>query len=200
MSDTRYLSVTETAKLIRKVLKREYPVTKFSVRSDKYAGGASIDISWLDGPTSDEVDGHVKSFAGKGFDGMIDMAYYKTAYLLADGTAAFAETSGTEGSGGSYAREKAFKPEADAERVRFGADYVSTNRSISAAMTERAIDHIHRKYGGFDRSAVVVREGNFGSWIEKGNAFLVGTTEWSRDRELSTMVYRHLARRRSSVA
>ena len=54
--ETKYLSVVETARIIRKALKNKFEGTKFSVRSDKNAGGASINISWTDGPTSKEVE------------------------------------------------------------------------------------------------------------------------------------------------
>lgn len=40
---TKYISVTETAKLIRQTLKENFKCIKFSVRSRNYAGGASID-------------------------------------------------------------------------------------------------------------------------------------------------------------
>jgi hypothetical protein len=50
MSESQYLSCAETAKLVRKVLKTAFQGVKFSVRSDTYSGGASIDIRWTDGP------------------------------------------------------------------------------------------------------------------------------------------------------
>ena len=40
-----YVSPTDTAKLIRAALKRSFPRTKFSVRTDTYAGGAAVDVS-----------------------------------------------------------------------------------------------------------------------------------------------------------
>lgn len=75
------LSTTDTAKVIRKALKRAFPKVKFSVRSDSYSGGSSIDVSWTDGPTSDQVDEVVKRYAGATFDGMIDLKSYVTATL-----------------------------------------------------------------------------------------------------------------------
>lgn len=131
----RTLSVTETAKLIRKVLKREFPDTKFSVRSDRYAGGASIDVTWTDGPLDREVRPLVLKFAGKGFDGSIDMAYHKTHWLRPDGSVLLAHTPATEGSHGSVPAQDNLDlapviPE-DAEMVSFGADYVFTRREIS---------------------------------------------------------------------
>jgi len=51
MSETTYVSVTDTAKEIRKTLKLHFAGVKFSVRSKSYSGGASVNVSWTDGPT-----------------------------------------------------------------------------------------------------------------------------------------------------
>lgn len=72
-NEVRYLSATETAKVLRKALKVLFPATKFSVRTDQYAGGASIDIRWIDGPTEKQVEAFSKNFEGATFDGMIDL-------------------------------------------------------------------------------------------------------------------------------
>lgn len=61
---TIYVSATDTAKLVRKALKENFPGTKFSVRTTKYAGGASLDVNWTGGPTTPKVDAVVKSFEG----------------------------------------------------------------------------------------------------------------------------------------
>jgi len=85
MSEKRYLSCAETAKLVREAIKKHFPGTKFSVRSDNYAGGASIHVSWALGPTTKEVEVVAKQFEGKDFDGMIDMACHYDHWLLPDG-------------------------------------------------------------------------------------------------------------------
>lgn len=83
MSDTKYLSCAETAKLLRLALKESFPGVKFSVRSSVYAGGASIDVKWMDGPTSKTVDPILSAFKGSYFDGMID--YQGSNYHSLDG-------------------------------------------------------------------------------------------------------------------
>ncbi len=70
---TEYLSRAETAKLVRKILKTAFPGTKFSVRSDTYSGGASVDIRWTDGPNREAVESVVKHYEGATFDGMQDL-------------------------------------------------------------------------------------------------------------------------------
>ena len=129
MTEKRYVSATETAKLIRRQLKKRHPDTKFSVRS----GHDSINIGWIDGPLTSEVDDELCGFKGGGFDGMIDMAYYSDSWLMPDGTACFASTTGTEGSRGTVPADDTAKPHASAERVRFGAKYIFTSRESSPA-------------------------------------------------------------------
>jgi hypothetical protein len=75
---TRYMGVTETAKLIRQALKEAFPEIKFCVRSSKYAGGSSIDVSWEDGPTEHQVEAIAKAFQGGYFDGMTDYKGHHT--------------------------------------------------------------------------------------------------------------------------
>lgn len=50
-----YKDTTESAKEVRKVLKAEYPNTKFSVRVKRFSMGSSVDILWTDGPAEREV-------------------------------------------------------------------------------------------------------------------------------------------------
>jgi hypothetical protein len=78
-----YLSCAETAKLVRSALSESFPGVKFSVRSSVYSGGASINVKWTDGPTSDQVKMIVKQFEGSYFDGMID--YKGSIYHRLDG-------------------------------------------------------------------------------------------------------------------
>ena len=85
-----YLSCAETAKLIRAALKRAFPGVKFSVRSDVYSGGASINVKWSDGPTGEMVEAVAGAFQGGRFDGSIDLAFGVTHWLLADGSATIA--------------------------------------------------------------------------------------------------------------
>jgi len=144
---TRYLSCAETAKLIRAQLKIEFPGVKFSVKSKTYSGGASITVGWTDGPTGKQVDSVVGVFAGSGFDGMIDMKYGKTAWLMPDGTASFRKTEGTTGSMGTVPSDEALQPSFKAECVHFGADYVFTNRRYSMPKYAAAVKELCDAYG-----------------------------------------------------
>jgi conjugative element/phage-associated large polyvalent protein len=61
---TTYLTCAQTAKLLRQALKEAFPTTKFSVRSDSYVGGASIDVHLTDGPPSKGVQVLCNRFEG----------------------------------------------------------------------------------------------------------------------------------------
>lgn len=104
-SDRKYLSCAETAKLLRKALKAEFPGQKFSVRSHTYAGGASIDVRWADGPTQRAVQNVCDLYSGGSFDGMTDMMSYHDSLLM-----------GEDGP----------------QVVSFGADFIFAERSFSA--------------------------------------------------------------------
>lgn len=126
-----YLSVAETAKLVRKALARSFPGYDFAVRSHSYAGGASIDVDYVDGPPTPVVDSVIRSYAGSGFDGMIDLAFHYESWLDADGCATIAGSPGTASSRGFYEPIVATAPSPNARLVHFGADHVFSNRTIS---------------------------------------------------------------------
>lgn len=67
----------ETAKLVREALKREFPNTKFSVKSIVYSGGSSIRVSYVNGEQQDRVKKVTDYFEGADFDGMQDMKVYR---------------------------------------------------------------------------------------------------------------------------
>lgn len=100
----RYLSCADTAKLVRRSLKDQFPGVKFSVRSSTYANGASIDVRWVDGPLTRDVEAVAKLYEGSTFDGMIDL---KTPH------------------------RSLLSTEDGAELVRFAADHVMCSRDLS---------------------------------------------------------------------
>jgi hypothetical protein len=121
LMESRSLTTAETAKEVRKELKRLFPGTKFSVRSSTYAGGSSISVRWTDGPRdrTNRTTGErgvwetVQRFAGATFDGMTDMKSYRGDVLLAN-------------------------EDGSLDMVRYGADYVQTDRRISREYREEA--------------------------------------------------------------
>ncbi len=80
---TKHFTCAETAKLVRQALRESFPGMKFSVRSQTYSGGASIHISWTDGPNSAQVEAIVDTFKAAYFDGSID--YQGSIHHMLDG-------------------------------------------------------------------------------------------------------------------
>ncbi len=130
--NVRRLSVVETARVLRPVLRRHFPGVKFSVRSESYAHGASITVAWFGGPSRNAVREVTSQYEGAHFDGTIDLMTYRTHWLCPDGTVAVAHDSGTLGSGGILPavdnRELAPMIRQDAELVRLGADFIQCAR------------------------------------------------------------------------
>ena len=105
MSNARRIDTAECSKMVRKALKNAFPGHKFSVKTDRYSGGSSVDVNWTDGPTLEEVQKVAKRFEGASFDGMVDLKSHHDSLL-----------SNEDGS---------------VERVSFGADYVICQRGMS---------------------------------------------------------------------
>jgi hypothetical protein len=157
--ERRYVGVVETAKLMRVALKAAFPATKFSVRSSSYAGGASIRVGWVDGPSTKLVKEISGQFEGGGFDGMIDMKYHVEHWLLPDGSTVPAYSPGTEGSRGTVPAIKNNRPHDDAELVSFGADFVFEERTISLEFARKLVAQI-------------------GAWVGAGELPELVATDW----------------------
>jgi hypothetical protein len=72
-------SLVAAAKNIRIELKRAFPAVKFAVRTSRFSGGDSIDVSWTDGPTTSQVDAIINRYSAGSFDGMTDSYTYEHA-------------------------------------------------------------------------------------------------------------------------
>jgi hypothetical protein len=189
MSDKRYISCADTAKLIRPILKREFPGVTFGVTSKTYSMGASIDIQWTDGPTTEQVDRAVGAFKGKGFDGMVDCGYYYDAWLLPDGTATIAKR---KSSGTTIAPYENDKPHPDAELVSFGSDYIHTDRHHSPEHVRRVAAELAAKTG-WPAPAIKEQDSYWSrsrrirtAYFERGHT----TEEDERERDFTDAVYR----------
>jgi hypothetical protein len=135
--NTKYISSKETAALIRVQLKKNFPTIKFYVRSDHN----SIDIDWIDGPSTKAVERITNSFSGGGFDGMIDLEYSISSWLLPDGSAIHAHSEGTEDSRGSVPGTHNAAPEGAVE-VHFCAKYIFTHRHYTPAYAKPIIQAV----------------------------------------------------------
>jgi hypothetical protein len=107
---TTYLTCKETAVLVRSALRVSFPGTRFSVRSHVYAGGASINVRWTDGPFQRDVQRVCDRYRGADFDPMQDLKTHRDLLL--------ADTDGT------------------VRLVQPGADYFFAHREWSDAYRE----------------------------------------------------------------
>lgn len=64
------------AENIRRELKAAFPGVNFSVKTKSFSGGNDINISWTDGPTTEEVQAITSKYEEGSFDGMVDMYNY----------------------------------------------------------------------------------------------------------------------------
>lgn len=89
-----YAPASKVAANIRKVLKNTYgKQVKFSVKSSSHG---SVGVSWIDGPTSSEVDKLLSPFKAGSFNGMEDMyEYHKNPFVEAFGGVEYLSTSRT---------------------------------------------------------------------------------------------------------
>lgn len=122
-----YIDVADVAKMIRPLLKRAFPETKFSVRISRYSGGCSIAVHWVDGPISNAVEDIVHGFGSKYFEGMDDSSHWVTSWYCPDHGARHAESPQTVRQEGCLFPACCDK----ADIVRFACDYVNVYRAIS---------------------------------------------------------------------
>jgi hypothetical protein len=78
------------AKNIRIELKAAFPAVKFSVKSKRFSGGDDINVSWIDGPTTRQVDAIIQRYREGTFDGMTDCyEYERSAWTYAFGSSKY---------------------------------------------------------------------------------------------------------------
>lgn len=73
MKNTKMGEHALCAKAIKQELKKAYPLIKFSVKSDTFAGGNSVGINWTNGPTVSQVELISKKYEYGHFNGMEDI-------------------------------------------------------------------------------------------------------------------------------
>ena len=69
----RLTGAAACADAVRKELKELFPAVKFSVRSETYSGGDSVNVSWFDEMTTKTIEEVIKKYQYGHFDGMYDI-------------------------------------------------------------------------------------------------------------------------------
>jgi hypothetical protein len=151
----RYLSCADTAKMLRKALRRAFPGVTFSVRKTSHS---AVSVRWTDGPRPGRVEDVCEAYRAADFDGMIDLESSRYHWLLPDGSVQLARIMGTEGSRGTIPSSTHAKPHDDAELVHLGAKYISTSRHYSRRMLEKAAAVVATIYGCAPAEVVQVHD------------------------------------------
>jgi hypothetical protein len=155
----RRVDAVEVAKLIRANLKRQFPNIRFSVRTDRYAGGNSIIVKWTDGPTNSAVEEVTGGYAGARFDGMIDLQCSADSWFCQKHGA---RTAAIHGSGSEHEGPKRSRCCHRATLVKMGADYVETYRGLSPEFRAELENILSQRYGRpYDAHAIVD-----GEWMD----------------------------------
>lgn len=92
--DTKGGALVAAAKNLRTQLRKAFPGVKFSVTTDRFAGGDSLRVSWTDGPAVDRISVIASQYKAGTFDGMTDSYDYQPdAWTDAFGDAKYVSTS-----------------------------------------------------------------------------------------------------------
>jgi hypothetical protein len=128
-----YISAADTARIIRRALKREFPGKKFTVRSSTYSMGSEVSVGVPEGVSTEDVRNVVGGYATGGFDGMIDLAYSITLALDSEDRVIGSASTGTVGSRGSVPAWNTLDTYEVATRVtryiKGGAKYIFVSRN-----------------------------------------------------------------------
>jgi len=76
---TRLSEAAQTAKNIKNILIKKYPEIKFSVTSENFSMGNSVNVSWMDGMPESDIEGFLSQFQYGHFDGMTDCYEYSNS-------------------------------------------------------------------------------------------------------------------------
>lgn len=119
---TEWEPLPEAAKRLRRDLREQWPGVKFSVRSERFAGGNAINVSWTDGPADRDVYKFTRPYAYGVASDCGDYTDYKDPELVV----------GEDG---------------EIVQLRRGAKFVQTHRIVSDAHRARCIAEIEALTG-----------------------------------------------------
>jgi hypothetical protein len=123
--------VKESAQEVRKVLRAEWPDTKFSVRSERFSGNSAVRITWTDGPTEHQVSqatAHLKGWDNGFYNDYVSTSRHTSRIVMDAATRAAAAFYGVP------------------EPALLGDDnpYVSDYTTVGFRRREALCDKIHR--------------------------------------------------------
>ena len=166
-----WLDVTDVAKLVRARLRAKFPEVRFRVTSSRYSGGASVSVTWTDGPKERDVRAVVGAYSGKGFDGMTDYEYSVGAWLHRDGSASIRQVEGHSGS----PQQTVTTLDRTAVPITSGASYVQCQRDISPERWTEILTAYAKRFG--DPLATAINAGTVAT-IGDAHRVRVGQAGW----------------------
>lgn len=162
---TRSYTTAGTAQLIREALKVAFPGVKFSVTSDTFANGSSVDIRYTDGPSRAQVKEVYAPFVSGRFNSQEDIYEYKKD-----------TTSVTPGG--------------ELLRLGYGAKYISEHRYFSPAygfflnsLDLRQVPSLAEQFGAFYKWHSAQRYNMQTSWSENAGTYTVSSSSAGHDLE-----------------
>ena len=161
----RSYTTAGTAQLIREALKVAFPGVKFSVTSDSFANGTSVDIRYTDGPTRKQVEQVDAPFISGHYNSAEDMYEYHREPTSVDATG------------------RLF-------RMSYGAKYISVHRSYSPAygfflnsLDLRQAPTLAEQFAAFEKWHSAQRYAMQTSWGEKDGTYTVSSNSAGHDFE-----------------
>jgi hypothetical protein len=93
-AETKGGSLVAAAKNLRTQLRHAFPGVKFSVTTDRFSGGDSLRVAWIDGPAVSRVETIASQYKAGNFNGYDDIYEYShTAWTEAFGDAKYVSCS-----------------------------------------------------------------------------------------------------------
>ena len=161
----RSYTVARTAQLIREALKIAFPGVKFSVISDSFANGTSVDIRYTDGPSRKQVEQVYAPFISGRYNSAADRYEQHREPTTIDSTG------------------KLF-------RLSYGAKYIGEHRSYSPAygfflnaLDLRQAPPLAEQFAAFEQWHSAQRYAMQTSWGENAGTYTVSSNRASRDLE-----------------
>lgn len=153
MTQTKYIDLMTTKKLVADTLKVEFPGIAFRLTTKRGSTTTSLRIQWTDGPTWESVQAVTQWYSGAHFDAMTDLLSPR------DHTNEAGET------------------------VQYGADYIICERAYSEAFLAAVVAYAEPRYAWTDepRFEVLPPTRWSGASIRANNTLARFGSDWAAD-------------------
>lgn len=137
-------SLIAASKNMKVELGLAFPGVKFSIKTRRFSGGDAIDVSWIDGPTSKQVDEIIDRYSAGSFDGMTDCYNYgRNAWIEAFGDAKYVHSR-------RDMSDEAIGRAIRLARSKYGADVIGADVTVEA-YRKGTLWNVSTSFGGWGR-------------------------------------------------